>query len=228
MKDAKVIFLIVMFVFACIMFTLLGEWLFPPETSATSQVEICLKAVNAGNAACDKGDFNLAQYHYRSALDCEETRTLAEQGIDKCSRRNLSGAEGSSDYAEDASFPVGSGKMADGDSIDGMPVFKFAEEMPEFPGGKKALFKFLNEQLRYPPVARQNGIEGTVYVGFIVETNGIISNVKVERGLPGGGGGCDREAMHAVKSMPRWKPGWQNGKAVAVAYTLPIKFTLGE
>jgi len=105
-------------------------------------------------------------------------------------------------------------------------IFTIVEEMPEYPGGQAALFKFLAENTKYPPMARENGIEGTVYVGFVVLEDGTINNVQVKRGLPGGGAGCDEEAIRVVKTMPKWKPGKQRGKAVRVAYTLPFKFKL--
>jgi len=105
-------------------------------------------------------------------------------------------------------------------------IFQIVEEMPEFPGGQKALFKFLGANVKYPSMARENGISGTVYVSFVVEKNGAISNVKLRRGLAGGGAGCDDEALRVTKSMPNWKPGKQRGKAVRVAYTLPFKFLL--
>ena len=75
----------------------------------------------------------------------------------------------------------------------------------------------------YPKIAKESGITGTVYVQFVVEANGSISNVKLARGI---GGGCDEEAMRVVKAMPKWKPGKQNGRPVRVSFTLPIKFLL--
>jgi periplasmic protein TonB len=88
------------------------------------------------------------------------------------------------------------------------------------------MFKFLQSNLKYPAVARENSVEGTVYVGFVVEKDGSISNVTVKRGIANGGGGCNDEAVRVVKMMPKWKPGKQQGKAVKVNYTLPVKFKL--
>lgn len=105
-------------------------------------------------------------------------------------------------------------------------IFIIVENMPEYPGGQTELFKFLANNTHYPAMARENGIEGTVYVGFVVLEDGSISNVQVKRGLPGGGAGCDEEAVRVVKQMPKWKPGKQRGKTVRVAYTLPFKFKL--
>jgi periplasmic protein TonB len=102
-------------------------------------------------------------------------------------------------------------------------IFTIVEQQPEFPDGQAALFKWLGANVKYPAVARENGIEGTVYVGFVVNTDGSIVDVSVKRGI---GGGCNDEATRVVSNMPRWKPGKQQGRAVRVAYTLPIKFKL--
>ena len=97
------------------------------------------------------------------------------------------------------------------------------EQQPEFENGVKAMYQFLADNMKYPPIARENGIEGTVYVGFVVGKEGIIRDVVVKRGL---GGGCSEEAARVVKLMPKWKPGKQQGRAVSVAYTIPVKFKL--
>jgi len=102
-------------------------------------------------------------------------------------------------------------------------IFTFVEEYPEFPGGEKALYEYIKNNIRYPEVARTSGITGTVYVQFVVEKDGSISDVKVLRGI---GGGCDEEAVRVVKSMPKWKPGKQRGQPVRVYYTLPIDFKI--
>ncbi len=101
--------------------------------------------------------------------------------------------------------------------------FLIVEQMPEFPGGNEELMKFLHKNVQYPQMARETGIQGTVYLQFVVEPNGAISNVKVLRGI---GGGCDEEAIRVAKSMPGWKPGKQNGQSVRVFFQIPIKFTL--
>ncbi len=105
-------------------------------------------------------------------------------------------------------------------------IFTIVEDMPEFPGGQAELFKFIGKNINYPPMARENGIDGTVYVGFVVMENGSIENVSIKRGLSGGGAGCDAEAIRVVKEMPKWNPGKQRGKPVRVAFTLPIRFKL--
>ena len=100
-------------------------------------------------------------------------------------------------------------------------VFTIVESMPEFPGGESALENFLKDNIFYPKAARENHIQGTVYITFVVEKDGSLSDIKVLRGI---GGGCDEEALRVVKLMPKWIPGKQNGKAVKVQYTLAVRF----
>lgn len=102
-------------------------------------------------------------------------------------------------------------------------VWGHSEVMPEFPGGESAMFAYLSEQLRYPPMARRAGIQGTVYTSFTVSADGTIEDIEVLRGLEGG---CTEEALRVIRSMPRWAPGVQNGRKVNVHYMLPIRFTL--
>ncbi len=94
---------------------------------------------------------------------------------------------------------------------------------PEYPDGEKALYKYLAENIHYPEQAKADGIEGKVFVRFIVRDNGDIVNVEVERGI---GGGCDEEAMRVIKSMPKWIPATSEGKVVNVQYVIPINFKL--
>ena len=98
------------------------------------------------------------------------------------------------------------------------------ELAPEFQGGQKALIKFIASKLRYPVRAKENKVQGKVYIAFIVEKNGILSDFKVVRGI---GAGCDEEAIRVLKLSPIWKPGYATGKPVRTSYTLPIIFQLG-
>ena len=102
-------------------------------------------------------------------------------------------------------------------------VFDVVEEMPSFPGGNGALMSYLNSNVKYPVVAQENGVQGRVIISFVVERDGSISDVKVARSVDPS---LDREAQRVVKSMPRWKPGKQNGSAVRVKYTVPVVFRL--
>lgn len=103
------------------------------------------------------------------------------------------------------------------------PIFVFAEEMPEFPGGERALLNFLSQNIKYPSIAAETGIRGKVIVNFIVNTDGSISGAKVLRSVDSS---LDKEALRVVSSMPRWKPGKQSGKLVRVTYSVPINFVL--
>jgi TonB family protein len=105
------------------------------------------------------------------------------------------------------------------------PVFTVVETMPSFPGGQEAMSKYLVENIKYPQEAKKNGVQGTVFVTYIVETDGTVSNVKVLRGFESE---CDAEAFRVVSSMPNWTPGKQKGQAVRVQFNLPIKFKLDE
>ena len=102
-------------------------------------------------------------------------------------------------------------------------VFDVVEEMPSFPGGQGALMSYLSSNVKYPVVAQENGVQGRVIVSFVVERDGSISDVKVARSVDPS---LDREAQRVVKSMPKWKPGKQNGSAVRVKYTVPVVFRL--
>ena len=109
------------------------------------------------------------------------------------------------------------------ETIEEAEVFLVVENQPQFPGGEDAMKQFLRENINYPQIAKESGIQGTVYVNFIVEPNGSLTNIKVRRGI---GGGCDEESIRVVKMMPRWEPGTQRGKPVRVSYNIPIKYTL--
>lgn len=102
-------------------------------------------------------------------------------------------------------------------------VFLVVEEQPSFPGGEAARLKFFAKNIVYPQQAKEFDITGIVYVGFIVEPDGSLSNIKVLRGI---GGGCDEEALRVVKSMPLWNPGKQLGRPVRVQFNLAVRFTL--
>ena len=103
-------------------------------------------------------------------------------------------------------------------------VFVVVESMPEFPGGQQALFKYLSENVKYPVIAQENGIQGRVICQFTVNKDGAIVDVEVARS--GGDPSLDKEAVRVIKSMPKWKPGKQRGKAVRVKYTVPVNFKL--
>ena len=102
-------------------------------------------------------------------------------------------------------------------------VFFIVEDMPEFPGGELALRKFIANEIKYPLIAQEKGIQGKVYVNFVVESDGSIGRLKVARGVDPS---LDQEALRVVSVLPKWTPGKQKGKNVAVSYTVPISFVL--
>jgi protein TonB len=97
------------------------------------------------------------------------------------------------------------------------------EVYPEFEGGMAAWSKFIQRNLRYPYAAQEMGIQGKVFVSFVVEKDGSVSDVRVIKGI---GGGCDEEAIRVITKSPGWKPGRQNGQQVRVRYTMPLSFLL--
>jgi protein TonB len=102
-------------------------------------------------------------------------------------------------------------------------IFVVVEKQPEFPGGTTALMKFLGDNIKYPVIAQENGIQGRVITNFVVERDGSISDVQVVRGQDPS---LDKEAVRVIKTMPRWTPGQQRGKPVRVRFTLPVVFRL--
>ncbi len=102
-------------------------------------------------------------------------------------------------------------------------IFTVVESMPSFPGGEEARIKYLNDNIKYPQMARESGIQGRVFVTFVVERDGSVTDVKVLRGI---GGGCDEEAVRVIQNMPKWIPGKQRGKPVRVQFNMPILFKL--
>lgn len=104
-------------------------------------------------------------------------------------------------------------------------VYIVVDQMPEFPSGDKGLYQFIADNVKYPAEAKEEGIKGRVFVNFIVEPDGSVSDIRVLRGI---GGGCDEEAVRVVESLPRFKPGMQDGEAVRVSYTIPVFFRLED
>lgn len=102
-------------------------------------------------------------------------------------------------------------------------IFTIVESMPEFPGGERALLEYVTKNIKYPQIAKDNGISGRVFVTFVIDQNGSVADVRILRGI---GGGCDEEAVRVVKTLPKWSPGKQRGKPVKVQYNLPVNFVL--
>ncbi len=102
-------------------------------------------------------------------------------------------------------------------------VFVVVEQMPEFPGGQQKLMQYFADNVRYPVIAQENGIQGRVICQFTVWKDGSISDIKVVRG---GDKSLEKEAIRLIKNMPKWKPGKQRGKAVSCKFTVPVNFVL--
>jgi TonB family protein len=102
-------------------------------------------------------------------------------------------------------------------------IFNAVEIAPSFPGGMQAFNKFIAQNIQYPELAKQNNVSGRVFIQFIVEKDGSLSDLKILRDP---GSGLGDEAMRVIKSSPKWKPGMQNGKVVRVQYTVPVNFSL--
>lgn len=99
------------------------------------------------------------------------------------------------------------------------------EVMPVFPGGESAMFRYLQNNINYPPMARENGIKGTVYVGFVIDITGKPVNLTILKGVRGGKD-LEAEAMRVIAAMPNWSVGMNNNKPVSVMFSLPVKFEL--
>ncbi len=114
-------------------------------------------------------------------------------------------------------------EIAEEEEVEEEQVFVIVENMPEFPGGQMELRKQIAKRTKYPEVAKENGIQGKVYVQFVVNEQGVITNAKVVRGVDPS---LDAEAIRVINSLPKWKPGSQRGKPVKVSFTVPINFQL--
>ena len=102
-------------------------------------------------------------------------------------------------------------------------VFEYVEQMPSFPGGPSALMQYLSKNIKYPPFAEENGIQGRVVCTFVVERDGSVTDIHIAKGVDSS---LDKEAIRVVSAMPKWIPGRQNGQMVRVKYTLPVTFRL--
>ena len=104
-------------------------------------------------------------------------------------------------------------------------IYQIVDEMPQYPGGEKAMMEYVAKNVKYPQEAKDKEIQGRVFVSFVIEKDGSVNEVKVLRSI---GGGCDEEAVRVVSSMPKWKPGIKDGKPVRVSYMMPLNFKLTE
>ncbi len=151
-------------------------------------------------------------YNESEDVQKQEERTLIEEIQEKA-------RDAGADIrpAEDYAFEKGQ-QREDG-------VWTVVQELPKYPGGTEAMFKFLIANINYPEQAKKDTIEGRVYVNFIVEPDGQVTNVNVLRGI---GSGCDEEAVRVVEMMPAWTPGYEEGEPVRVSFNIPIRFSLNS
>ncbi|MFC3561525.1 energy transducer TonB [Pedobacter jamesrossensis] len=122
--------------------------------------------------------------------------------------------------------PVGEGpKQEAAVAVDDNKVYDFVsiEKVPDFPGGMKKFYEYLGKAIKYPPMAQENNVQGKVFLSFVVERNGELTDISVIRGP---GSGTNEEAVRVLKASPRWVPGIQNGKPVRVKYNIQVNFTL--
>ncbi|MCZ4243013.1 energy transducer TonB [Pedobacter punctiformis] len=122
--------------------------------------------------------------------------------------------------------PVGEGpKKEAAVAVDDNKVYDFVsiEKQPGFPGGMPKFYSFLQKTMKYPPMAQENNVQGKVFLSFVVEKDGKLTDIQVTRGL---GSGTDEEAVRVLKASPRWDPGIQNGKPVRVKFNINVNFTL--
>lgn len=102
-------------------------------------------------------------------------------------------------------------------------TYTYVQQMPVFPGGQEAMYKYIYDRFKYPAIAKENGISGRILIQFVVTKEGAIEDVRIVQGI---GGGCDEQAAMVIRDMPKWNPGKHNGKAVNVSFILPLKLVL--
>jgi len=119
--------------------------------------------------------------------------------------------------------PVGNSDVKQVTEEDPNKIFTAVEQEPSYPGGLDKFYAYLGRNIHYPAVAKENNVQGKVFLTFVVERDGSLTDIKVLRGI---GSGCDEEAVRVLRAAPKWKPGIQNGRPVRVQYNVPITFTL--
>jgi len=135
------------------------------------------------------------------------------------------GKEGAGNALPTTPNTGGGSGMGEGTADNSVHDISGVEQYPEFPGGMAAWAKFLQKNLRYPEMAQESNIQGKVYISFVIEKDGTLSDVKLVRGI---GYGCDDEAMRVIKKSPKWQAGKQNNTNVRVRYNMPINYTISN
>ena len=193
---------------------------------ALAGTRVVVKGTNTGTITDQTGAYRLENVSPGSTLvfssDGLGTREFTVEPAGRGSMGTL---------ALDVQFIPGDGAMGSGGektaaaplSTPPGTIYMVVEDMPEFVGGLDALARYLGDNIVYPKEAAANKVTGTVFVGFIVNADGSVSDAQVLKGV---GSGCNEEALRVVQNMPRWQPGRQSGQPVAVRYSLPIRFVL--
>ena len=153
----------------------------------------------------------------RVTQSAEETPELVLVGMRPDKTADVEAAPQADDVKAEVQTPQDTKPQSDN------KVYKSVEQMPRFPGGEVGLMRYLQENIKYPPEAAKNDIEGRVIVQFIIDKTGQVGDVKVVRPVSEE---LDAEAVRVVKTLPKFEPGRQDGEAVSVWYTLPISFKL--
>jgi len=152
----------------------------------------------------------------------EQPPTVKELEVADPGQKNIKG-DPNADIKIDE--PVGNSDVKQVTEEDPNKIFTAVEQEPGFKGGIEKFYSYLQKNIRYPAVAKENNVQGKVFLSFVVEKDGSLTDIKVVRSL---GSGCDDEAVRVLKGSPRWNPGIQNGRPVRVQYTMPISFTLQQ
>ena len=149
----------------------------------------------------------------------EEVLQIAENDAD-IEESTIQSSEASENQAVEIKYVP---EVVEEEEVEEQQIFQVVEEMPEFPGGMAECLKFLSQNIRYPPISQENGVQGRVIVQFVVNQDGSIVDPVVVRSVDPY---LDKEALRVISMMPKWKPGKQRGKAVRVKYTVPVTFKL--
>lgn len=152
----------------------------------------------------------------------EQPPTVKELEVADPGQKNIKG-DPNADIKIDE--PVGNSDVKQVTEEDPNKIFTAVEQEPTPAGGMGAFYKYLGNNIRYPAVAKENNVQGKVFMQFVVEKDGSLTDVKVIRGI---GSGCDQEAIRVLQNAPKWRPGIQNGRPVRVQYNVPISFTLQQ
>jgi TonB family protein len=205
--------------------------------SATKQAipgaNIVVEGMQRGTTTDSDGQFVINTPAYSTLIVSFEGFTTQLRPVNGISGHGIALSEGPSSYIETTNAdPVALPPVPEEKVVAETPdlpvegkIFTVVENQPEFPGGNKAMYKFLGENIKYPAAAARANVGGRVFLSFIVTANGNIENINVLKGI---GFGCDEEAIRVVSSFPKWKPAMQNGQVVNVRYNLPINFQIKD